>query len=192
MLGRFDEAHALLATTSEKAAVRSGSRAKRALAWIRFDIARLEGRWAEAEAAAREGADSAEADGELLNYLYSTMVAQALVELDQTDEAAACLDRAEAVAPNPEPEPQVRSRFVRARVLATAGAFGDAERLARESVALADETDQIDLRGEAHLELATVLSLAGADARPELEQALALFERKGNLVMARRMRARLG
>jgi hypothetical protein len=39
--------------------------------------------------------------------------------------------------------------------------------------------------------LAEVLALAGKDARPELEQALALYERKGNLVMAERVRSML-
>jgi hypothetical protein len=41
------------------------------------------------------------------------------------------------------------------------------------------------------VDLAEVLGLAGHDARPELERALALYERKGNLVMAARTRSRL-
>jgi hypothetical protein len=36
-----------------------------------------------------------------------------------------------------------------------------------------------------------LLALAGRDARQELEHALALYERKGNLVMAERTRSRL-
>ena len=45
--------------------------------------------------------------------------------------------------------------------------------------------------GDALLDLAEVLALAWKDARPELEHALALYERKGNLVMAARTRSRL-
>jgi hypothetical protein len=41
------------------------------------------------------------------------------------------------------------------------------------------------------LGLAEVLALAGKDGRAELEQALALYERKGNLVMAERVRSTL-
>jgi hypothetical protein len=41
------------------------------------------------------------------------------------------------------------------------------------------------------VDLAEVLTLAGQDPRAELEQAVALFERKGNLVMAERTRASL-
>ena len=49
----------------------------------------------------------------------------------------------------------------------------------------------LNAHADALLDLAEVLALAGQDARPELEQALALYERKGNLVMAERTRARL-
>jgi hypothetical protein len=41
------------------------------------------------------------------------------------------------------------------------------------------------------VDLAEVLALADKDGRAELEQALALYDRKGNLVMAGRTRARL-
>ena len=41
------------------------------------------------------------------------------------------------------------------------------------------------------LDLADVLALAGQDARAELDEALALYMRKGNLVMAERTRSRL-
>jgi hypothetical protein len=40
-------------------------------------------------------------------------------------------------------------------------------------------------------DLAEVLALAGQDPRAEIELALALYERKGNLVVAERTRSRL-
>ncbi len=49
----------------------------------------------------------------------------------------------------------------------------------------------LNAHADALIDLAEVLTLAGKDARPELEQALALYERKGNLVMAERTRARI-
>ncbi len=51
----------------------------------------------------------------------------------------------------------------------------------------------INSLGDAHLDLAEVLELAGRreEAAVELEKALALYERKGNLVLAERSRARL-
>lgn len=50
----------------------------------------------------------------------------------------------------------------------------------------------LNAHGSALLDLAEVLVLAGRDARAEVEQAVGLYERKGNVVMAERARARLG
>ena len=71
------------------------------------------------------------------------------------------------------------------------GDLHEGELLAREAVALADETDMLNAHADALIDLAEVLALAGQDARAELDGALALYERKGNLVMAERTRSRL-
>jgi class 3 adenylate cyclase len=76
-------------------------------------------------------------------------------------------------------------------LLARRGEFHEGERLAREAVALAEETDMLNAHADALIDLAEVLTLADQDGRAELEQALALYERKGNLVMAERARSRL-
>jgi hypothetical protein len=81
------------------------------------------------------------------------------------------------MAASHEVDPQVRSRMVRARILAGADQLDEAEGLAREAVARAAETDMLNLRGEALLNLAEVLARAGKNGRPELEHALALYER---------------
>lgn len=93
--------------------------------------------------------------------------------------------------PREEPLPQILWRQVRGKVLARRGDLQEGERLAREAVALADETDMLNAHGDALTDLAEVLALAGQDARGELDRALALDERKGNLVMAERTRSRL-
>ena len=49
----------------------------------------------------------------------------------------------------------------------------------------------LNAHADALLDLAEVLTLAGKDGHAELEQALELYERKGNLVMAERTRSRL-
>jgi tetratricopeptide (TPR) repeat protein len=192
MLGRFDEAHALLAGVADRAADLGSARHEMMLGWRRFDLARLEGNWAEAEAAARQACEAAEANAELVNYMwFCCMRAQALVELGRPDEAGECVRRGEEMAASYEVDPQVRSRMVRARILAGADQLDEAEGLAREAVARAAETDMLNLRGEALLNLAEVLALAGKNGRPELVQGLALYERKGNLVMAERTRSQL-
>ena len=84
-------------------------------------------------------------------------------------------------------------RQVRAKVLARRGEHAEAERLAREAVAISDETDCLNWQGDAYADLAEVLQLSGKadEAKAALEQALDRYERKGNLVMAARMRDRL-
>ena len=84
-------------------------------------------------------------------------------------------------------------RQVRAKVLARRGEHAEAERLAREAVAIGDETDMLNSQGDANADLAEVLLLGGkaGEAAAALEQALERYERKGNLVSAHRTQARL-
>jgi hypothetical protein len=49
----------------------------------------------------------------------------------------------------------------------------------------------LNAHADALLDLAEVLALGGQGSRAELEEALTLYERKGNLVRAERTRSRL-
>jgi tetratricopeptide (TPR) repeat protein len=119
MLGQFVDAHALLTTVAERARELGAARFEMTLGRHRFDLASLEGKWADAEAAAQQACEAAEANQELVNYMvFCCMRAQALVELGRPDEAEECVRRGEELAPSHELDPQVRSRFVRARILA--------------------------------------------------------------------------
>jgi hypothetical protein len=71
---------------------------------------------------------------------------------------------------------------VRAKLLAVAG-----------PAELVDATDRIDGEGDAYADLGEVLLFAGkpGEAAGALEQALERYERKGNRVMAQRIRTRL-
>ena len=73
---------------------------------------------------------------------------------------------------------------------------GDAEgalALAREGVGLAEETDSLNLQGDAWLDLAEVLRLGVGEpeADDSVEHALRLYEAKGNVVSADSARALL-
>jgi tetratricopeptide (TPR) repeat protein len=118
-------------------------------------------------------------------------LAKALLGLGRDDEAHEWLERGRETAPTVELHPHILWRQLRAKVLARRGELDEAVRLAREAVALLGETDMLNAHADGLLDLAEVLALAGQDARGELEQALALYERKGNLVMAERTRVRL-
>ena len=84
-------------------------------------------------------------------------------------------------------------RKARAKVLAAQGDLGQAERLAREAVALAARTDHLEEHADALMTLAQVLRRAGraAEAAPALSEALRLYERKGNTVLAARAKEAL-
>jgi hypothetical protein len=117
----------------------------------------------------------------------------ALLLQERADEAAPLIERGSRWTLADDMDAQIGLRRVQARILARAGEQEDAERLAHEAVALAERTDSPDLQGEALRDFAEVLELGGkaSEAAPALERALALSERKGNVVMAARMKERL-
>jgi class 3 adenylate cyclase len=84
-------------------------------------------------------------------------------------------------------------RWTRAVALARRGELAGGERFARSSVEIADGTDNLVQRGDAHTGMAVVLALAGREkeARAELEAALNLYDLKGATVLVERTRATL-
>ena len=77
-------------------------------------------------------------------------------------------------------------RLARARVMVRRGRGALAERLVREAVRLAEQTDSTDLRATALLDAADVRRQAGrpAEAEPFEKRALRLFERRGATAQA--------
>ena len=192
MVGRFDEAHGLLSDAADRVAELGVVRHRTWLALRRFEIAMLNCDPARAEEAAREMCETLEATNEFGNFEWACCnLAQALVGLGRDDEAEQWLERGRETAPSEERLPQMLSRQARGKVLARRGELDEGERLAREAVALAAETDMLNAHADALIDLAEVLALAGQDARAELDEALALYEQKGNLVMAERTRSKL-
>jgi hypothetical protein len=85
------------------------------------------------------------------------------------------------------------ARCARAKSLARMGQIDQAERLAREAVALVEPTDFFIDRADARMSLAEVVYLGDRfDEAGELAgEALWFYEQKGNLVLAERARALL-
>ena len=85
---------------------------------------------------------------------------------------------------------QVSWRQAQALVHANRGEHAEAERLAREAVAIADRTDVLNLQGDALCDLAEVLRASGRveEAAAALEQSLERYERKRNLAMSAQVR----
>jgi tetratricopeptide (TPR) repeat protein len=120
-------------------------------------------------------------------------LAQALYALDRLEEADAWAGRAAGLGASDDAWKEMLWRQVRAKVLARCGEHAEAERLAREAVAICEETEMLDAQGDVYADLAEVLLLAGKpdDAAAGLEQALERYERKGNRVSAQRTQTRL-
>ena len=120
-------------------------------------------------------------------------LASALYAQGRDEEAQRFTEIAEEAAYEHDLSSQIRWRMTRAKVLARRGELEPAEPLAREAVALASQTDALNLHAAARHDLAEVLLAAGRpnDAATELREALALYEQKWNIVSARGVRARL-
>jgi tetratricopeptide (TPR) repeat protein len=84
-------------------------------------------------------------------------------------------------------------RQAMAKVLARRGRQAEAEKLIRDAVAIAETTDMLDQQADVYLDLAEVLALGGRrrEAAAAFGQALERYQRKGNLVSARAVEARL-
>ena len=194
MLGRFDEARAILAEVRAELAERGGDAAGDDRPKTSVDVELLAGDPAAAVEFGEEGCRLLDELGE--KSILSTAagkLAQALYALDRLEEADAWAGRAAELGASDDAFTQMLWRQVRAKVLARRGEHAEAERLAREAVAIGEETDLLDAQGDAHADLAEVLSLAGKpdEAAAALEQALERYERKGNLVSTQRAQTRL-
>ena len=120
-------------------------------------------------------------------------LARALVEEGRDEEAEHYTEVARELAAADDLSAQVLWRSVRARVLARRGEQEEAVALAREAVELLRDTDSLVAQADALFDLAEVLRVGGrsTDALAALGEALALYERKGDLASAARARALL-
>jgi len=192
MLGRFDEARAILAEARAEQAERGGGLLLANL--TTFESVAVELLAGDPAAAAEFGAEGFRLQEELGDQSRMSAaagnLARAFYALDRLDEADAWAGRAAELGASDDAFTQM---LVRAKIVARRGEHAEAERLAREAIAICDETDVLDAQGDAYADLAEVLLLAGKpdEAAAALEQALERYERKGNRVSAQRVRERL-
>jgi class 3 adenylate cyclase/tetratricopeptide (TPR) repeat protein len=194
MLGRFDEARSILSEVRSQQAERG--RGPQLGMGLAMDV-NIELSAANAARAAELGQEACRILDELGEHsLLSTAagnLAQAYYALDRLDESELWAARAAELGASEDTLTQMLWRQARAKVLARRGEQEDAERLAREAAALADTTEMPNAQGDVYADLGEVLLLTGdrAGAAAALEQALGHYERKGNVVMAARVRERL-
>jgi tetratricopeptide (TPR) repeat protein len=195
MLGRFDEARAMFVKLRADLAERGPSldlAVMPGLTGVHVEL--LAGDPAAAAALGEEACRQLEQLGQkgaLSTVLL--LLGEAYYELGRLDEADATVMRAVELGASDDIFNQILWRQIRAKVLAQHGEPAEAERLAREAVAIAEETEWLNDQARAYADLGEVLALNGRarEAADAFGEALARFERRENLAMAARVRANL-
>ena len=149
-----------------------------------------------AEAAERElliGSERLDRLGETSNLSnIFAMLAQAVLAQGRPDDALRYTRLSEETSADDDFSSQVQWRSARAKVLAQLGRRDEAEQLARGAVELAGQTDFLILRADALVDLVDVLRKNGGDASAAaVQEAIQLYERKGNVVSAAKTRTLL-
>ena len=117
--------------------------------------------------------------------------AEAFYELGRDDDAWRYTEIAEEAAAPDDIVTQVQIRYLRALLLARRGELVEAARHAREGTQLVDGTDMAHLAANAWISSGTVARAAGREdeATRAFAHAAELYERKGDVVGLRRVRA---
>ena len=191
MLGRFDEAWPLAQARSSHLREVTGNTSRSAAMYLAM-IAAIEG---DRERAARYSAEELEliAHFTIAAATGKARLARELCHLGRFDEAARLLEEARAV-PSPGSGVRVMAAAAEALLLSHQGELDQAETLARTAVTTAEtRTDNVWWQAYTHQDLATVLDRSGRtdEARQALERALAIWELKGCLPCAARVRAQI-
>jgi len=127
-------------------------------------------------------------------YYLSTMAAllsRLVRDQGRDDEALALSKTAEEATAADDVESQALWRSIRAPIIARAGNIALAEELAQTALDMVRRTEAPAMQADALTELASVLQLADKahDARHAIDEAVALYTAKGNVVSATRVEA---
>jgi class 3 adenylate cyclase/tetratricopeptide (TPR) repeat protein len=187
MCGRFSEARELFQRGKEIIEDLGLAILAAGLSQERFDIEMLAGDVEAAEVELRRACETLEQLGEK-GFLSTraALLAHALCAQGRYEAAGPFIEIAVEAGSEDDRATQALWRAARAKVLARQGDVDEALRLAREAVAIVEQTDWLNTRGDALLDLAEVLELAERpdEAAPLLAEALHLYQQKGNIVAA--------
>ena len=193
--GDFDSARTLLASAGSTFD-ELGQRTQAAMhsAAILGDVELLAGDLVAAEATYRDLCQELQRT-QALSHLASRAgdLAEALYGLGRLVEAAEWADVATRHSAADDVDALVIGLPVRAKIIARSGAVGRAIALAKDAVALAEKSDALNQHAKAQRDLGEVLSLAGRarEGQAAYRAALELYEAKGNVIGAGRVRSLL-
>jgi class 3 adenylate cyclase/tetratricopeptide (TPR) repeat protein len=156
-----------------------------------WDVCLWAGEWLRGEEALREGYVMIERMGiKALLSKTALDLGDCVLRLGRLDEAERLSEIGEEVTPREDVFCTAQWLTLRSRVRAARGDLAGAETFARRAVELPTADEFLELAADARLALAEALRLAGAaGAQEPAAEALELYERKGNLVGAQRVRA---
>jgi tetratricopeptide (TPR) repeat protein len=191
--GRFSEARELVAE-ADRIYEELGAHATATIhcGTVRADVELLEGDWAAAERTLREQCTFLEQTGDRSHLgVRAAKLAEALLRGERIDDAEEWLTVSRTNAAPDDQSAQIVLQSVAARLLARRGLAAEARAAAEETVRLADGTDGLNRSADARLALAEVLRAQGlaGEADRAIDEAVAIFERKGNVAGASRARA---
>ena len=195
MLGRFDGARVLLDELRAELIERGARTVLAAVEGYAMYIELLAGDLAAAVAAGETGCRIDEELGQSSELsTIAGSLARVYCAVGQLEEAERWASRAAELGSSDDASTQMLWRDAQALVEAHRGQHATAELLAREAVQIGEHTEALNAQAETHADLGEVLALAGRhkQAAEALEEALARYEAKENLVMAGRVRERLG
>jgi class 3 adenylate cyclase/tetratricopeptide (TPR) repeat protein len=162
-------------------------------AWVSLQSGPAELLAGDLHAAERELTRAYEALSEIGEKYYLSTVAGLLGQLryeqGRHEEAREFAEEARALATDDDVESQALLRAVLAKVLAAEGAGEGALELVQEAVSLAHRTDSPVIQARSLVDLSVVLRANRRDARAAAAEAaaVALYERKGDTVSARKL-----
>jgi tetratricopeptide (TPR) repeat protein len=194
LAGRFDEARASFREADALYDELGAPMIRVASNQVVAETFRLEGSLDEAERVFREMYAAYSSIGETgFNSTVCAVLANVLNDQGRFDEAETFAQRSRELSAEDDFASQSEWRTAQARVLAHRGRFDEALVLVDEALAIARTTDYLDWQGQGSETRGEVLAAAGRDddARAAYGEALDRFERKGNVVAAARIRARL-
>jgi DNA-binding SARP family transcriptional activator/tetratricopeptide (TPR) repeat protein len=195
MRGRFPEARRLIArsrTLYDQLGQTSTAEANCGTVAGRIEL--LAGDLAAAERAFRSTCQALEQVGDHAHLATAAAeLADVLCADPRFDEAEEWCQLASRLAASDDVLTHILWRATRARLLARKGELDDAEALAREAMRRAEESDGLNRRAKVLLDLSEILRLAdkSGEAAEAVEAAVDFFERKRNIVDAKRARALL-
>ena len=191
MLGRFEEAWSVAHEASRQLLERTGDEAGEEQLWR---IAMLAGEYETAARYLRVNCDRLEARKQYaLLSSYAPLLGRSLCKLGRYDEAEPWVQLGRDLGDEKDILTQVLWRQAQALVMCGRGEYEAAEALAREAVAIAEQTDSLNTQGDVLFDLATILEGAGRaqEAEAVLEEARERYERKQNLAMVARVSDKL-